>query len=84
MRTKTLVSGFKNSQKIRLIINGFGVYTTINDVFFNLFATVSHRYAAECALYALSQMRAGSGAAEQCVSGLCATYNGHQVQLDLI
>ncbi len=29
MRTKTLVPGFKNSQRIRVILNGVGFYTTI-------------------------------------------------------
>ena len=35
------VSGFSNSTKIRFIVNGFGIYGTVNDIFTKT-ATVSH------------------------------------------
>ena len=33
MRTKRLINGLDNSQKIRVIINGVGFYTTVRDAF---------------------------------------------------
>ena len=44
MRTKTLIHGFKNSQKIRVIIDGMGIFTTIGEIP-DLFATRPHRVA---------------------------------------
>lgn len=37
MRTKTVIAGFKNSQKIRVIVKGVPIYTTVYDAAFNLF-----------------------------------------------
>ena len=44
MRTKTLIHGFKNSQKIRVMVDGFGIFMTIGDIP-NILATTSHRVA---------------------------------------
>ena len=35
------VAGFSNSTKIRFIVNGFGMYGTVNDIFTKT-ATASH------------------------------------------
>lgn len=32
MRTKQIIPGLKNSQRIRVIINGVGFYTTVKDM----------------------------------------------------
>lgn len=56
MRTKTLIDGFKNSQKIRVIIDGFGIYTTVGGVA-TVFATHSHQQAAVDGLMRLSSLR---------------------------
>ena len=56
MRTKTYIHGFKNSQKIRVIIDGFGIYTTVAGVA-TVYATHSHRQAANDGLMRLSYMR---------------------------
>lgn len=32
MRTRQIISGLKNSQRIRVIINGVGFYTTVKDM----------------------------------------------------
>jgi len=56
MRTKTYIAGFKNSQKIRVIIDGFGIYTTVSGVA-TVYATHSHRQAANDGLLRLSYMR---------------------------
>ena len=44
MRTKTLINGFKNSQKIRVIIDGMGIYMTVGEIS-DKFATTPHRIA---------------------------------------
>ena len=56
MRTKTYIQGFKNSQKIRVMIDGFGIYTTVAGVP-EVFATHSHRQAANDGLLRLAYMR---------------------------
>ena len=44
MRTKTLIHGFKNSQKIRVMIDGMGLYMTIGEIS-ECLATTPHRVA---------------------------------------
>jgi hypothetical protein len=44
MRTKTLFQGFKNSQKLRVIVDGMGIYMTISEIY-EKFATTPHRIA---------------------------------------
>jgi hypothetical protein len=44
MRTKTLIHGFKNSQKIRVMIDGLGLYMTVVEIA-DRFATAPHRAA---------------------------------------
>jgi hypothetical protein len=56
MRTKTLVDGLKNSQKIRVIIDGFGIYTTVGNIF-NVYAHHSLKQAAWDGLLRLSSDR---------------------------
>ena len=89
MRTKTYIQGFKNSQKIRVIIDGFGIYTTVAGVP-QVFATHSHRQAANDGLLRLSYMRymaQKDGALVPTGLGM-TSYNtsqvGTQVQIDLI
>jgi O-methyltransferase involved in polyketide biosynthesis len=81
MRVTSLVPGFKNSQKIRFIVDGFAMYCTIKDV--SNIASHSAQNAVWSALKQLADMRSGSGAAEQCAVGLGTTINRHQVQVDL-
>ena len=55
MRTQTLINGFKNSQKIRVIVDGVGFYTTVagtSDI-----ATHRHRVAVQTALMNLAYNR---------------------------
>jgi hypothetical protein len=89
MRTKTYIAGFKNSQKIRVIIDGFGVYTTVSGVA-TVYATHSHRQAANDGLMRLSYMRyMAVREGELIPTGVGMTsYNttqkGMSVQVDLI
>ena len=48
MRTQQIVTGMNNSQKIRFIIDGFGMYCKVSDI--ENFATSSHRVAVISAL----------------------------------
>jgi hypothetical protein len=89
MRTKRFIDGFNNSQKIRIIIDGFGIYTTVGEVG-TVFATHSHRQAACDGLLRLSSIRydatrkgnpipTGVGMTSQ-----NTTQIGMQVQVDLL
>jgi len=49
MRTKAVIQGFKNSQKIRVIIDGVGFYMTVGETA-SRFATVRHQRAVESTL----------------------------------
>jgi hypothetical protein len=87
MRTKTLIDGLKNSQKIRVIVDGFGIYTTVSGVS-SVFATYTHSQAANDALMRLSYMRyMAQKDGELVPTGLGMTsYNSQgstQVQIDL-
>jgi hypothetical protein len=53
MRTKTIVKGLSNSQKVRVILDGVGFYTTIKGV--DLICTTNHRVAALLALDYISK-----------------------------
>lgn len=88
MRTKTFMPGFKNSQKMRIILRkdgvSVGMYMTVKDIVFN-FATTSAGEAAYEALYYLAQMRR----LEKNAGGLVPTGFGRKckefdVQLDLV
>ena len=89
MRTKTLIDGLKNSQKIRVIIDGFGIYTTVGNIF-NVYAHHSLKQAAFDGLLRLSSNRYfAKRANEELPTGVGMTsYNttqiGKQVQIDLI
>ena len=56
MRTKTLYKGLKNSQKIRIMINGFGFYTKVGDI--DNICTAVHRNAIRCVLMSLANKKA--------------------------
>lgn len=52
MRTKILYPGIKNSQKIRIMVDGFGFYTTVKDI--TNICTMTHRAAVESAMTTLA------------------------------
>lgn len=79
MRTKTLIDGFKNSQKLRLIINGIIVYTTVKGVLFDLFGSSEQRAAVCDALMKLSFYKRTEN-----VMGLAEDFRGYSVQVDLL
>jgi len=52
VRTPRLISGFKNSQRIRVIVDGVGFFTTVNGT--QDICTSHHRMAVQLALMNLS------------------------------
>ena len=69
----------KQSQKLRVILNGVAVYTTAKQVRGCLFGFTSQNVAAQLALNALEFMRVTDPAV-----GLAGTWEGLQVQIDMI
>ena len=57
MRTKTVVDGLKNSQRVRVIVDGVGVNTTVYGAACETFATTKHSVLAIGALKTLSLHR---------------------------
>ena len=90
MRTKTIIDGFKNSQKFRVIFKGDG---SENDVGFYMtvkqmneqFATVNSRSLCWDAMIKLSYDRRMAEAASKPIpTGLGITIRGKQIQVDLV
>jgi archaeosine-15-forming tRNA-guanine transglycosylase len=84
MRTKQIIYGLKNTQKIRVIIDGVGLYIQIKDSN-NLFSKVTQRAAVCDALIRLSALRVVANLNKKEIpTGLCEDFRGHQVQLSLM
>ena len=90
MRTPTIIYGFKNSQKIRIIFKGdgsendVGLHMTIQQAV-TMFATVNARSLAWDALLQLSSMRQQAQKYQEPVpTGLGTTIRGKQIQVDLV
>jgi hypothetical protein len=78
------VSGFSNSTRIRFIINGFGMYATVNDLYTKM-ATESHGKALRLAMEKLAYIRRHSpNTGEARPVGVNITYEGHEVQITLM
>lgn len=95
MRAKRLVEGLNNSQKIRVIVDGVGFYTTVGGVADMCF--YSQRLAVTMALQTIgcSQSQTGQKVSgiNKAITGIARTYNVYdhndqkvdvQVQVDLI
>ena len=79
MRTKVIFDGLKNSQKIRVIINGVIVYTTIKGVLYDLFGNTEQRAAVCDALLQLSYFYRTEKS-----TGLGKNFRGYSIQVNLI
>lgn len=89
MRTKTVIEGFKNSQKIRVIVNRVPLYTTVYDAAYNLFGDTTIRAAVWCAIEKLaSSRRVAKLKSEDTPIGMTYSYGSYnneiQVQVDLV
>ena len=90
MRAKTIISGFKNSQKFRVIFKGdgsendIGMYMTVKQIP-EQFATVTARTVCWEAMEKLARMRQAEKQGGGLMPvGLCATIRNRQVQVDLV
>lgn len=79
MRTKRLITGLDNSQKIRFIVNGFAMYCRIKDI--ENIATECHRVAV---WLALEQIGSSHGSNQPITSYSSNRWQGVDVQVDLI
>ena len=79
---KRMVSGLKNSQRVRFMIDGFGFYCKVEDLFMNT-GTLSHASALQDAVFALASSRSDPGPAGKACIGIAGTWQGHNVQIDL-
>ena len=83
MRRAAVIKGLKNSQKIRVIIDGVGLYITVGDTD-SIFSTTSHRSAVQHTLHRMVQENCGG------ISHTVAVYDSRlnrasvEVQVDLI
>jgi hypothetical protein len=79
-----VIKRLKPSQKLRIIISGVGIWTTARQVRSGIGCFTKQVAATQKALDALEGMRSGEGTAEQCAIGLNGTWEGLQVQLDIL
>ena len=77
---KQVIPGLKNSQRIRVIVDGVGIYMTVRDAATN-FATATHGLAVRMALESLVRYNTGNSIK---ASGQGGTWAGRQVQVDLL
>jgi len=91
MRRKTIIDGFKNSQKFRVIFKGdgsendIGMYMTVQQMT-EQFATVNSRSLCWEALQTLAVERelAQSLGTKSIPTGIGTTIRGRQIQVDLV
>jgi len=90
MRTKTIIDGFNNSQRFRVIFKGdgsehdIGMYLTIKQMT-EQFATATARTVCWDAMIKLSYLRYEARRKNETVpTGLGHTFRGKQVQVDLV
>jgi len=89
MRTKTIIEGFKNSQKFRVIFKGdgsendIGLYLTISQMT-TQFATVTARVICWEAMIQSYERRMAMAISKPVPTGLGTTIRGKQIQVDLV
>ena len=75
---------FKQSQKIRVIVSGVGFYTTVKEVRNSMFCFTTQNAAVQKAVCALEGIRNGQSREDKNTTGIGGTWEGLQVQLDLL
>jgi hypothetical protein len=83
MRTKAVIQGFKNSQKIRVIINGVGIYMTVGETT-SRFATTTHYQAVESTLHMMVREGCGGISHRVVVYDLNLKKHDIDVQVDIL
>jgi hypothetical protein len=81
---KRLYPTLKNSQRVRVMVDGFGIYCTVAETA-SIFATSRHAFAVADVMKKFADMRQAEAKAGGIVPvGIGATgYSGTQVQIDL-
>ena len=73
MRTQQCIRGLNNSQQIRVMVDGFGFYTTVQGAM--MICTTKHRIAVERALNTIANEK---------IRGFGSNTGGIDVQVDLV
>jgi hypothetical protein len=74
----------KQTQKMRIIISGVAIYTTMKQLRGGMFGFCTQNDASFQAIAALENIRSGKGAGDKACCGLAGTWNGLPVQLDVL
>jgi hypothetical protein len=82
MRTKQLIQGLNNNQKIRVILDGIGFYTTVKGTENMVFT--SQRIAVQAVLYSIAAQGVQGMATTKRVYSERQTTEEYEVQVDLI
>lgn len=82
MRTKQIVPGLKNSQKIRVIVDGVGFYTTVRGTEEMCFT--GQRIAVQAVLYSLASQGVQGMATTKRVYTERQTTEEYEIQVDLV
>jgi hypothetical protein len=78
-----VVKRFKQTQKFRVIVGEVSFYSTAKQIRNGVGDFIKCNAATQKALDSLEYIRSGTGAADQCTSGLAGTWEGLQVQLNI-
>lgn len=78
------IKRLKQSQKLRVIISGVGIWTTAKQIRNGIGCFTNQIAATQKALDSLESIRSGDGIADKCATGLGGTWEGLQVQIDML
>jgi GTP cyclohydrolase III len=78
------INRFETTQKFRVIISDISFYTTASDIRRGIGDTAKPNAAVQKCLDALEYIRSGTGVADQCARGIAGTWEGFNVQVDIV
>ena len=78
-----IVKRFKQTQRFRVNVGEVSFYSTAKQIRNGVGDFTKCNAATQKALDSLEYIRSGTGAADQCTSGLAGTWEGLQVQLNV-
>jgi hypothetical protein len=78
------IKRFKQTQKFRVIIDRVSFFATARQIRWGVGGLSICNAATQKALDALEYTRSGDGIADQCATGIAGTWEGMNVQLDMI
>jgi hypothetical protein len=79
-----MIKRFKQTQKFRIINGNACFYATAKQIRNGVGQFITFNAATQKALDALEFTRSGAGAADQCAVGLAGTWEGLQIQIDVM